>query len=93
MNLQPLNGQVLLRQIDAEETTAGGIYLPDTVRESPDEGVVEAMPPGGSDEVGVGDRVLFKKFSGQEISLEGEKRRLVPLDDLLAKYVEADAIP
>ena len=93
MQIQPLNGNVLLRPIDAEERTAGGIYLPESAREQPAEGVIEAMPPGGSEEVAVGDRVLYKKFSGEEIQFEGAKHRLVPMGDLLAKYVRADSIP
>lgn len=93
MNLQPLNGHVLLRTLDAAEKTAGGIYLPETAREQPAEGVVEAMPPGGSEEVAVGDRVIYKRMAGEEIALDGVKRRIVPIGDLLAKYVEADALP
>lgn len=93
MNLQPLNGNVLLRQVQAEEMTSGGIYLPDTAREQPAEGVIEAVAPGGTDEVAIGDRVLYKKFSGEEIQVDGLKMRLVPEGDLLAKFVQADAIP
>jgi chaperonin GroES len=93
MNLQPLNGNVLLRQVQAQETTSGGIYLPDTAREQPAEGIIEAVAPGGTDEVAIGDRVLYKKFSGEEIQVEGLKMRLVPEGDLLAKFVQADAIP
>ncbi|MBI2393369.1 MAG: co-chaperone GroES [Deltaproteobacteria bacterium] len=93
MRLQPLNGHVLLEPVAPEEKTKGGIILPDTAREAPDEGVIEALPPNGSDEVAIGDRVLYKRYAGQEISFEGAKRRLVPVGDLLAKYVRADAIP
>jgi chaperonin GroES len=93
MNLQPVNGHVLLRTVDAAEKSAGGIYLPETAREQPAEGVVEALPPGGSEEVAIGDRVIYKRMAGEEISLDGTKRRIVLIGDLLAKYVEADAIP
>lgn len=93
MHLQPLNGHVLLDPVAPEEKSKGGIFLPDTAREAPDEGVIKALPPAGSDEVAVGDRVLYKRYSGQEITFEGEKLRLVPLGDLLAKYVRADEIP
>jgi len=82
-----------LRLVEAEEKTAGGIYLPETAREQPAEGVVEAMPPGGSEEVAVGDRVLYKKLAGEEIAVDGVKCRLVPIGELMAKYVAADAIP
>ncbi len=93
MRLQPLNGHVLLAPIAAEEKTKGGIILPDTAREAPDEGIIEALPQSGSDEVAVGDRVLYKRYAGQEIKFEGNTRRLVPVGDLLAKYVRADEIP
>ena len=93
MRVQPLNGQVLLRRVEAEEKTAGGIFLPDSAREEPAEGLVEAMPPGGDAELAIGDRVLFKKFTGQEISVDGAKLLLVPMGDLLAKYVKADPVP
>lgn len=93
MRLQPLNGHVLLRPVAAEEKSAGGIFLPDAAREQPAEGTIEALPPGGSAEVAVGDRVLYKKFAGEEIAFAGDKLRLVAAGDLLAKYVTADAIP
>jgi chaperonin GroES len=93
MRLQPLNGHVLLNPVAAEEKSKGGIILPDVAREAPDEGIIEALPQTGSDEVAVGDRVLYKRYAGQEISFEGSKRRLVPVGDLLAKYVRADEIP
>ncbi len=92
MSLQPLNGHVLLRLVEAEEKTSGGIYLPDIARERPAEGVVEALPSGSSDELAIGDRVLYKKHAGEEVSLDGVTRRLVPEGDLLAKLVETDAI-
>jgi chaperonin GroES len=93
MQLQPMNGHVLLEPVAAEERTKGGIYLPDTAREAPDEGIVQALPQSGSDEVAIGDRVLYKRHAGQEIQFDGHKRLLVPMGDLLAKYVKADDIP
>lgn len=92
MAIQPLNGNVLLRPLEAESKTSGGIYLPETAREAPAEGVIQALPPGDA-EVRIGDRVLYKRFAGEEIAFDGQKLRLVPQGDLLAKYVEADAIP
>lgn len=92
MNLQPLNGHVLLRLVEAEEKTSGGIYVPDAARERPAEGVIEALPAGASDEIAIGDRVLYKKHAGEEITLAGVKRRLVPEGELLAKLVEAEPI-
>lgn len=93
MAFQPLNGNVLLRQIEAEERTAGGIYLPDSAREAPAEGIVQALPGGDSEEILVGDRVFYRRSAGEEVTLGGETFRLVPQGDILAKYVEADAIP
>ena len=93
MNLQPLNGHVLLKLVEAEEKTPGGLYVPDAAREQPAEGFVEAKSSGASDDIAIGDRVLYKKYSGEEISLDGTKYRLVPEGELLAKYVESDAIP
>lgn len=93
MAIQPLNGNVLIRPSEAATKTSGGLYLPETAREAPAEGVVRALPPGDAAEVVVGDRVLYKRFAGEEITFGGEKFRLVPQGDLLAKYVEADAIP
>ena len=93
MAIQPLNGNVLLRPMEPATKTSGGLYLPETAREAPAEGVIQALPPGDGAEVTIGDRVLYKRFAGEEITFGGEKLRLVPQGDLLAKYVEADAIP
>ena len=93
MAFQPLNGNVLLRQIEAEEVTAGGIFLPEAAREAPAEGIVEALPVADASEITVGDRVFFRKSAGEDVNLGGRSFRLVPQGDILAKYVEADAIP
>jgi chaperonin GroES len=93
MAFQPLNGNVLLRQVEAAEKTSGGLYLPETSREAPAEGVVEAPPASNADEITVGERVFYRKAAGEEITLGGQIFRLVPQGDILAKYVEADAIP
>lgn len=93
MNLQPLNGYVLLKQVGAAEQTAGGIYVPETAKKLPDEGVIEAKASGATDDIAIGDHVLYKKYAGEEIELDGDKFRLVPEGDLLAKVVDSDAIP
>ncbi len=93
MAIQPLNGNVLVKPLEAATQTQGGLYLPETAREVSAEGVIQALPPGDGAEVTIGDRVLYKRFAGEEISFGGEKLRLIPQGDLLAKYVEADAIP
>ncbi len=92
MTIQPLNEHVLLRPVDAEERTAGGLYLPDTAREKPSEGVILAVPTGGAEGLAIGDRVIYKAHTGEEIRADRETFRLVPVGELLAKYVEADEI-
>jgi chaperonin GroES len=80
MALRPLHDRILVRRIEAEEKSAGGIIIPDTAKEKPQEGEVIAVGPGARDEAGkrikldveVGDRVLFGKWSGSEIVLGGE---------------------
>lgn len=92
-SLRPLGDYVLLAPVEAEVRSAGGLYLPDSSQEKPDEGVVVAKAAGATDEVAIDDRVIYKKFSGDEVKLEGKTCRLVPSGDLLAVYVAADAIP
>jgi chaperonin GroES len=91
-HLHPLNGYVLLKLAEAEAKTASGLYLPDTAKELPAEGTVEAKSSGCSDELLIGDRVLFKRDAGELFDRDGIKLRLVPEGDLLAKFVEAEAI-
>ena len=93
MNLQPMNGYVLLRPVEAEEKTAGGLYVPATARKGSPEGIVEAVASDAGDEIAIGDRVLYKEYSGDEIEIDGQKYRLVQQSDLLAKFAETDAIP
>lgn len=92
MTLQPLGDLVLVRPIEAQEKTAGGIFLPDTAREAPAEGTVMAVGAAVENGVAVGDRVVYKRFAGEELTMGTEKVRLVAVADLLARYVEADAI-
>jgi chaperonin GroES len=92
MTIQPMNEHVLLRPIDAEERTAGGLYLPDTAREKPSEGVILAVPAGGAEGLAIGDRVIYKAHAGEEIRADRQTFRLVPVGELLGKYVEADTI-
>lgn len=91
--IQPINNNILIKLDDVkEDTTAGGIIIPDTAKEKPQEGEVVAIPADSDSGVSVGDRVIYKSFSGTEITFEGEKYLLVPSDDILAKFVEVDAI-
>lgn len=92
MNIKPLHDKVLVRRVDEETTTAGGIIIPDTAKEKPSEGVVEAIGNGFRAEDGkilpmsvkVGDRVLFGKWAGTEIKVNGEARLIIKESDILA---------
>jgi chaperonin GroES len=92
LKLKPLGGRVIVEPIEQEETTAGGIILPETAKEKPQEGNVLAVGPGDRDDKGervpmdvkVGDKVLFAKYSGTEIKLEGRKLLIMRESDLLA---------
>ena len=91
MNFRPLHDRVLVRRIDAEEKTAGGIIIPDTAKEKPQEGEVIAVGPGARDETGklipldvkVGDHILFGKWSGTEIKLNGEDLLIMKESDVM----------
>jgi chaperonin GroES len=88
---RPLHDRVVVKRIDAEEKTAGGIIIPDTAREKPQEGQIIAAGPGGRDEAGklipidlkVGDKVLFGKWSGTEIKLDGEDFLIMKESDIM----------
>jgi len=93
MKLQPLDDRVVVKRLEAEEKTAGGIVLPDTAKEKPQRGEILAVGPGklldsgkrGPMDVSVGDTVLFGKYSGNEIELEGDEVVIIRMDDVLAK--------
>ena len=93
MTLNPLDDRVVVQPLQAEETTAGGIVLPDTAKEKPQRGKVVAVGPGrllDSGErcavsVSVGDEVLFGKYGGTEIEVEGEEVKILRESDILAK--------
>jgi chaperonin GroES len=90
--LKPLGDRVLVKMLEAEETTAGGIVLPDTARERPQEGEVVAVGPGrvldngalAGLEVGVGDRIVFSKYGGDELTYDGEEYKILRESDILA---------
>ena len=92
MNLKPLADRLVVEPIEQEEVTAGGIILPETAKEKPQQGKVIAAGPGRTDdegdriamEVKVGDRVLYAKYSGTEIKLEGKKVLILRESDILA---------
>ena len=93
MKLQPMHGRVLVEAFEAKDTTAGGIVIPDTAKEKLQEGEVIAVAKDATDEVAVGDHVIYKEFAGTEVKIAGDERILLTEDDLLAKYVAADKIP
>ncbi len=92
MKLKPLGGRVIVEPIEQEEMTAGGIILPETAKEKPQEGKVLAVGQGERDEDGkripmdveTGDRVLFAKYSGTEVKMDGKKLLILRESDILA---------
>ena len=87
MGFRPLHDRVLVRRVEAEEKTAGGIIIPDTAKEKPQRGTVVAAGPGKKDEpitVKSGDTVLYSKYAGTEISLEGADYLILRETDILA---------
>ena len=97
MKFRPLHDRVVVKRIDAEEKTAGGIIIPDTAKEKPSQGEVIAVGPGGRDEAGklipidikVGDRVLFGKWSGTEVKIDGEELLIMKESDIMGVLDEA----
>jgi chaperonin GroES len=91
MTFRPLHDRILVRRVEAEEKTAGGIIIPDTVKEKPQEGEVVAAGPGARDDSGQlqpldvkpGDRILFGKWSGTEIRLDGEELLIMKESDVM----------
>ena len=91
MKFRPLHDRVVLRRIDAEAKTAGGIIIPDTVQEKPQQGEVVAVGPGGRDDSGklisidiaAGDRVLFGKWSGTEVKIDGVDLLIMKESDIM----------
>jgi chaperonin GroES len=88
---RPLHDRVVVKRIDAEEKTKGGIIIPDSAKEKPSQGEVVAVGPGGRDEAGklipidikTGDKVLFGKWSGTEIKLDGEELLIMKESDIM----------
>jgi chaperonin GroES len=92
LKLKPLGGRVIVEPTEQEEMTAGGIILPETAKEKPQEGKILAAGPGDRDEDGeripmdvqVGDRVLYAKYSGTEVKMDGKKLLILRESDILA---------
>jgi chaperonin GroES len=92
MKLRPLHDRILVKRLDSEAKTKGGIIIPDTAKEKPQEALVVAVGPGKVNEDGKvtppevkkGDKVLFSKYSGSEINLDGEEHLIIREEDILA---------
>ncbi|MCG8444550.1 MAG: co-chaperone GroES [Hyphomicrobiales bacterium] len=91
MSFRPLHDRVLVRRLEEEEKTAGGIIIPDTAKEKPSQGEVIAVGPGARDEdgeriamdVSVGDKILFGKWSGTEVKVDGEELLIMKESDIM----------
>ncbi len=92
MNLRPLADRVIVKRLEQETKTASGIVIPDNAAEKPDQGEIKAVGPGKTDDDGkrlpmsvkVGDRVLFGKYSGQTVKVDGDELLVMKEDDLFA---------
>ena len=91
MQFRPLHDRILVRRTDEDERTAGGIIIPDTAREKPQQGEIVAVGPGARNEKGdllpldvkIGDRVLFGKYAGSEVTIDGEEFSIMKESDIL----------
>jgi len=96
MKFRPLHDRVVVKRIEAEEKSAGGIIIPDTAKEKPQQGEVIAVGPGGRDETGklipidvkTGDRVLFAKWSGTEVKIDGVEYLIMKESDIMGVLAE-----
>ena len=99
MKFRPLHDRVVVRRIEAEEKTAGGIIIPDTAKEKPQEGEIVAVGPGARDESGkmaaldvkAGDRVLFGKWSGTEVRVDGQDLLIMKESDIMGVIEQSAA--
>ena len=99
MKFRPLHDRVVVKRIDAEAKSSGGIIIPDTAQEKPSQGEITAVGPGGRDEAGklipidlkVGDRVLFGKWSGTEVKLDGVDYLIMKESDIMGVIEETAA--
>ncbi len=96
VSIKPLEDRVVVRALEAEQTTASGLVIPDTVKEKPQEGEVLAVGPGRIDDngqrvpldVSVGDRVIFSKYGGTEVKYDGQELLILSARDILAVVVK-----
>jgi chaperonin GroES len=96
MKFRPLHDRVVVKRIEAEDKTTGGIIIPDTAKEKPSQGEIVAVGPGGRDEAGrvipidlkVGDRVLFGKWSGTEVKIDNAELLIMKESDIMGVVIE-----
>jgi chaperonin GroES len=94
MKIRPLQDRILVKRVDEEETTSGGIIIPDTAKEKPQEGKVISVGPGKTLDSGqiaepgvkAGDRILFSKYAGTDVNVDGEEHIIIREDDVLAIF-------
>jgi chaperonin GroES len=94
MKIRPLQDRILVKRVDEEETTTGGIIIPDSAKEKPQEGLVVAVGPGktldsgeiATPGVNAGDRILFSKYAGTDVNVDGDEHIIIREDDVLAIY-------
>jgi chaperonin GroES len=97
MKFRPLHDRVVVKRIEAEDKTTGGIIIPDTAKEKPSQGEIVAVGPGGRDEAGrvipidlkVGDRVLFGQWSGTEVKIDNAELLIMKESDIMGVVIEA----
>lgn len=100
MHFRPLHDRVVVRRVEVEQKTSGGVIIPDTAREKPQEGQVVAVGPGARDDAGqlialsvqAGDRVLFGKWSGTEVRIDGEDLLIMKESDILGVIEAVEAL-
>ena len=94
MKIRPLQDRILVKRVDEEETTSGGIIIPDSAKEKPQEGQVVAVGPGktldngtvAEPAISAGDRILFSKYAGTDVTVDGDEHIIIREDDVLAIY-------
>jgi chaperonin GroES len=84
MEVKPIGNRILVKLVEQHERSQGGIYIPDTAKDKPQTGEVVAVGDGEEVKVSVGQRVLFAKFAGTEVKIDGQEHLLLPTDDVLA---------
>lgn len=93
MKLRPMNGRVVVKPVEPSDETKGGIVIPDTAKEKPREGEVIAVAEDATEEVAVGDRVIYKEHGGTEVKVDDDDFVLLTAEELVAKYEDVDKIP